>query len=288
SPSDAVPGGRSGRRRPDRGGDPVVAGPDGSRRRRDGGQAATRALPRAAVLRPAGAEGPRPGGPADHLRAGLPGGGEPHPAEAAGGRGEASPGGPRVRSGPGRAGAVRQGRAAAAGPRVRLRGAGAGERADRPAAVRPETDEPRPRGRGRGSGCAGFGPRAGSGLFVLLLFLLVRLHPLGFPVHLVFLVHDGRRDRSLDRVLGDLAAVLGGELVVLELAGDAERDLALLVLAVLDLRLRLLAAAEAGAGHGPGHLPVLDFQLQGVLDLLGLVTLAELGRELPGAGRIGV
>src|SRR5207253_3087564 len=80
--------------------DRVVAGTDRRRRRGDGGQAVRRAgKGPQGVVRPAGAEGPRAGVPADHLRPGLPGPGAPVAAAAAGGRVEAGAGDAGVRAG---------------------------------------------------------------------------------------------------------------------------------------------------------------------------------------------
>src|SRR5262245_10606596 len=115
----------------------LVDGPHRARRRGHGGEAAGVRAARHARAGAAGGEVPGPRVPAHGLRARRPGGRKPLPAAGARAGGEAVAGAGRVRAGPGRAGALRPPRAAAARPRVRLRRAGAGERASGPAAVNP-------------------------------------------------------------------------------------------------------------------------------------------------------
>ena len=90
--------------------------------------------------RPARREVPGAGVPADHLRPRLHDRGEPRPAAVPGPGPEAVAGPRRVRPGRRGAGAVRAAGAAAAGPRVRLRRAGPGERAGGPEAVTGTSD----------------------------------------------------------------------------------------------------------------------------------------------------
>src|SRR5205085_1430374 len=92
-------------------------------------------VPRGEGAGPAGGEGAGAGVPADHLRLRLPERREPVPAPAAGAGAEAVAGPRGVRARGGGAGAVRPAGTAAAGPRVRLRGARPGERAGGPAAL---------------------------------------------------------------------------------------------------------------------------------------------------------
>src|SRR5262245_13520337 len=103
---------------------------------------------------------------------------------------------------------------------------------------------------------------------------------LRFPILLVLLLAESRHDRSLDRVVTHLPAVLRGDLglVLAELAGHGERDFVVLELAVLDLQVAPLATGDYAGGFA-----VLDFQFQGLFDFV----LAELGFPLPGASRVG-
>ena len=116
-------------------GDPLVGGDDRGGRRGDGDQASRVHRPGGARLCPAGPQVPRPGVPADHLRSGIHPAGEPGAPACAGSVGQALSGPAGIRPRDRSPRALRPPRAAAAGPRMRLRRAGAGERAGRPATV---------------------------------------------------------------------------------------------------------------------------------------------------------
>ena len=146
---DAAPGGRHDRRGQPGGGRALVGGADRGRWGGDGREAARlRGEGRAGRPGAAGGEVPRARVPADHLRPGVhraraPGAAAP---ARAGRQARARPAGIRARAGGARA--FRPARAAVPRARVRRRRAGAGERADRPAAVRSKlcravTEKPR-------------------------------------------------------------------------------------------------------------------------------------------------
>src|SRR5260221_5872092 len=101
----------------------------------DGGQARRRDPPGAEGTCPARRQVPRARVPAANLRAGVPGGADLLRAALPRPRPQAVPGAARVRPGDGGAGAVRGRGAAVPCARVRVRRAGPGERARRPAAL---------------------------------------------------------------------------------------------------------------------------------------------------------
>src|SRR5260221_9297086 len=101
----------------------------------DGGQARRRDPPGAEGTCPARRQVPRARVPAAHLRAGVPGRAEPLPAALPRPRPQAVPGAARVGPGDRGAGGVGGGGAAVPCARVRVRRAGPGERARRPAAL---------------------------------------------------------------------------------------------------------------------------------------------------------
>src|SRR5687768_17740759 len=107
----------------------MVGGADRARRRRNGGEAGDVRGARTARAAPAGGEVPWTRIPADHLRPRVHATGEPRAAAVAGVAGEAVARAAGVRARYRGARAVRSGRATPARARVRVWGAGAGERA---------------------------------------------------------------------------------------------------------------------------------------------------------------
>ena len=114
----------------------LVGRADRARRRRHGRRSRSTSSPatRRGLVQPA-LKMPRPRVPPHHLRPGVRPPGEPRPAALARAVGQALAGAAGVRAGHRGAGALRPPRTAAARSRVRVRRAGAGERAGRSAAV---------------------------------------------------------------------------------------------------------------------------------------------------------
>src|SRR5213075_1200520 len=92
---------------------------------------------------------------------------------------------------------------------------------------------------------------------------LIALLALGFPITGVGLAVALRFDLALDRVTLNLAVVLGGELVAVALAGDAEGKHSILEGGIIDLGLGVVAAQ-----NHTGDLVAFHLELHGLFEAL--------------------